>query len=328
MRKSIKAWLACLTVAAVSSCAFVSCKKAPEDISGTVSTETEKMYVSFDKTQAEIVIGSETYVLASYLPVEGLAAEYSSKNPEIATVDKNGKVTAMRLGETVVTVKYGEATAKCKITVVQGKSVPSLYFSRGWGDSVTIETNGKVNVSSYVLFNGNTYEDHTATYTVDDDTVGEVVNGVFTPKKVGSCRVSLKADWRGIGGVLMEKTLEINVIPNVELYVNDGNTDYIMHNKAKAGKETYDDFEIDFTVTALEDGQAIASSVKVVSGADVIKYENGKLKVVNENIGSAELSVSCTDSRGNVYTVRVYVTVYLSGPADCGFFNPDWLSGF
>ena len=323
--KKVFAVLAALTTFMVFC---VGCKNDMEEPSkNPPSIETETSGVSFEKAEYTVFLGEGTYLLATYEPSMEKVVEYSSSNPTVATVDGNGKVLAVGLGEAVLTVKYGEDTAECKVTVIQGESVPSLYFARGWEDEVSVESNSSLDFSTYVLFNGKTYNDQKISYTFDDDTIGEVVNGTFTPKKVGTCQVHITAVWRGIESILLERTITVNVISDVELYVNDGATNYVMHNRAQVGTDIYEDNQIAFAVTALENGQATSFNVEVVEGADIVRYENGKLTVLNEQVGEAQLLVSCQDTLGNTFTVRVFVTVYLSAPPDSGYFNPDWLIG-
>lgn len=323
-----KKGLAILAVITTFMAFCVGCKNDTEEPSeNPPSIETGTSGVSFEKAEYTVLLGEETYLLATYEPSMEKVVEYSSSNPTVATVDGNGKVLAVGLGEAVLTVKYGEDTAECKVTVIQGESVPSLYFACGWGDEVSVESNSLLDFSTYVLFNGKTYNDQTVSYTFDDDTIGEVVNGTFTPKKVGTCTVDITAVWRGIESILLEKTITVNVVSDVELFVNDGATNYVMHNKAQVGTETYEDHEIDFVVTALENGQATSFNVEVVEGTDIVRYENGKLTVLNERVGEAQLLVSCQDTLGNTFAVRVFVAVYLSAPPDSGYFKPEWING-
>ena len=79
--------------------------------------------VSLDVQQLELNIG-ETYTLqATVLPENATdkGIKWSSDDSEIATVDENGLVTAVSLGETVITVitDDGSKTASCMLTVSQ-----------------------------------------------------------------------------------------------------------------------------------------------------------------------------------------------------------------
>ena len=79
-------------------------------------------------SRAEAVVG-ETFDLRA--TAQGTVA-YKSSNTGVATVDGNGKVTAIKAGKTTITVTstgaYGDViTAKCELTVSK-KPVKSSYI--------------------------------------------------------------------------------------------------------------------------------------------------------------------------------------------------------
>ena len=47
---------------------------------------------------------------------------FSSSNPEVATVDENGKITAIAGGETIITVTCGDLSSQCKVTCSFGEA--------------------------------------------------------------------------------------------------------------------------------------------------------------------------------------------------------------
>ncbi len=97
--------------------------------------------VKLDKTSAELMIGEEIQLTATVMPSEAYdkRVAWSSSDPSVATVDSKGYITAVSLGETVVTVKTltGGKTASCTVTVewldrqwrvVEGKS---YWYEKG-----------------------------------------------------------------------------------------------------------------------------------------------------------------------------------------------------
>ena len=77
--------------------------------------------VKLNKTSSTIKKGKTLQLTATITPKNATnkAITYSSSNTKIATVDKNGKVTAKNAGNAVITVttKSGNKKATCKITV-------------------------------------------------------------------------------------------------------------------------------------------------------------------------------------------------------------------
>ena len=78
--------------------------------------------VSLNVTEKKLKMGSEFTLTATIEPEEATNKEVTwvSDKPTIATVDANGKVKGVALGEATITVttKDGNKTATCKVTVV------------------------------------------------------------------------------------------------------------------------------------------------------------------------------------------------------------------
>lgn len=83
---------------------------------------SEVSSVKLDKSKLSLQIGETTTLKATVLPSTAKlkTVTWNSSNPSVATVDGNGKITAIALGETniIVTTKDGGFTAVCEITVV------------------------------------------------------------------------------------------------------------------------------------------------------------------------------------------------------------------
>ena len=87
--------------------------------SSTVSVSS----VSLDKSQATVNQGSSLQLTATINPSDATNKDvtWTSSNPTVATVDSNGKVTALAPGTTTITVttEDGDKTAACTVTVVR-----------------------------------------------------------------------------------------------------------------------------------------------------------------------------------------------------------------
>jgi len=82
-------------------------------------TQTKVESVTLNKTSLEIYEGKTAKLKASVKPYKAAKLlMYSSSNPAVATVDENGKVTAVSRGEAVITFRDGMgAYAECRVTV-------------------------------------------------------------------------------------------------------------------------------------------------------------------------------------------------------------------
>lgn len=94
----------------------VSCGEDDKDIAGAEYT------ISLDKSELLLEVGNSQRLVAAIVPSDGdnMAHVWSSENPQIATVDETGLVTAKNVGETKIVARLlaNNATAACEIVVV------------------------------------------------------------------------------------------------------------------------------------------------------------------------------------------------------------------
>ena len=128
------------TVAAVDKDGKVQVLQPGEcDIVTTLTQESEKVVekkthikvfyevegITLDKTEGILTAGNTVTLNAAVLPEEvadETTVTWTSSDEKIATVDENGKVTAIAAGEATITANAGEKSATYKLTV-QAKKV-------------------------------------------------------------------------------------------------------------------------------------------------------------------------------------------------------------
>lgn len=102
--------------------------------------------VALEKDTADLQVGETLALAASVTPNDRSTAatvRWSSSNPEVASVDGEGKVTALAVGEAVITASLpGGSTASCTLTVAAAPEPEVLP-----GD---VDNDGKVTVSDVV----------------------------------------------------------------------------------------------------------------------------------------------------------------------------------
>ena len=106
----------------------------------TASAAVPVQSVSLNKTELSLNVGESVTLTATVLPenADNKAVTWSSSDAAVATVDSNGKVSAVAAGSAVITVKTtdGEKTATCTVTVIADKDPNHA------GDPVEIEEGG------------------------------------------------------------------------------------------------------------------------------------------------------------------------------------------
>lgn len=86
------------------------------DSKGATVTAPVKPSVKLDKTSLTLTNG-KTYTLKTTVTGTNKAVSWSSSNSRVASVDKNGKVTAKAKGTATITTKVDGVSASCKVTV-------------------------------------------------------------------------------------------------------------------------------------------------------------------------------------------------------------------
>ena len=152
-----------------------------------VTTPVER--VTLDKTSLTMEIGESATLVATVSPADASdkTVTWSSSDTSIAKVDQNGIVTAVKGGNTVITVRAGEKTAACSVTVktpVESITLDKTTLSLAKGETATlIATVTPANAS-----------DKTVSWSTTDASVAQVdQNGIVTALKGGSAVIMAKA---------------------------------------------------------------------------------------------------------------------------------------
>lgn len=80
--------------------------------------------ITLDSNEGKLTVGNSHTIKATVAPEEVAAettVEWSSSNEKVATVDSNGKVTAVSSGNATITATAGEESANYEVTVEQPK---------------------------------------------------------------------------------------------------------------------------------------------------------------------------------------------------------------
>lgn len=103
--------------------------------------------ITLNETAAAIRVGETLNLEATVLPENATdkSVAWETLNPEIATVDANGVVTAVGIGTTTIIAKSGGFSAECTV-----KSYP-LTGDADWSGSVTI--NDAIHIANYIIEN-------------------------------------------------------------------------------------------------------------------------------------------------------------------------------
>lgn len=100
--------------------------------------------ITLDSNEGKLTVGNSHTIKATVAPEEVAAKttiEWSSSDEKVATVDSNGKVTAVSSGNATITATAGEESANYEVTVEQPKKVTTsnkTYKNSGSSNSAAV----------------------------------------------------------------------------------------------------------------------------------------------------------------------------------------------
>lgn len=101
-------------------------KKKADDGGGNGGAVTE---LKLDKAEVHMSPGQVWQLNATVKP-EGAAISWSSNKTDVATVDQEGKVTAVALGEAVITASAGEKSVQCLVKVEKEVAIEGISLNK------------------------------------------------------------------------------------------------------------------------------------------------------------------------------------------------------
>ena len=143
----MKRFIYTITIFVVLTITFASCKKDVETI--------EIIKILLNKRELRILAAEEETLTATILPTRASNRNlnWQSDNTDVATVNDNGKVTAIAEGTAVITVAAQDGsgvTEKCTVTVLFNNNIPAIT-------TLPVEniTNSSATLGGNITFAGN-----------------------------------------------------------------------------------------------------------------------------------------------------------------------------
>ncbi len=272
--------------------------------------------VQIKETELSLIIADEYQFSVQTKEVEGTAI-WTSSDDSVASISDTGLLVALREGEAIIQVSFGELFDTCRVKVTSGGILPSLEFgaitsknAEGM-DELKVTYMDEINFASYVSFNGKKFSDGNFIYEVADETIGEVSNtGVFHPKKLGKTEITVTASWRGIESTRLTRRILVVVVPNIVMDFDNGDTTSLtLYATSEFAGKSYITEKV-LSVRALENN--IPQDWSCVSDSDVIsvcKIGEDKILVQQNSYGQANVVVSYTNENQEIISSLLPVTV-------------------
>ena len=279
--------------------ATVDGKSATKTVNVTVSPESvdfnvEQTDLNLDKTTKPTLSLKDKVVIT---PADAKVAslDWSSSNPNVATVDSNGTVTAVGNGETEITVRYSDDLYDT-VTVKVTTTVASVKLDKK-NVVLDVETNKTEDVGYTLNPTDALVQNATATSSDPSVATAEIVDGKVrvTAKKYGTATITLTVDGKtDTATVKVTVPLAAITLDKDTVTVYKGETDTVK-------------------VTADPEGSAwesLAAATKSGTGVEAtVNDQTGVVTFKGLERGNAVVSVYANNDQTGAYIKDVNVTI-------------------
>ena len=250
--------------------------------------EVSKLMLS--KSSQDLIVGKITQLTCTYEPADADVHDitWSSSNANVASVDNNGLITAVAVGDAVITAKCGNIEETCQIHV-NPIVVRSITLSIDQTKLVVGET-----VNGSVKYSPENAADKTTTWSSSDTSVATVNNnGVIKALKPGKTKITAECNEK-------TSTLQITVtepkLTSISLYGTNWSNSY---NAWTLYVNNSMNTSVHYSPENTEHGTVTYSS----SNEKVAKVDSNGV-VTGVSAGSATITAECD---GKVDTIDVQV---------------------
>ncbi|MDE5871450.1 MAG: Ig-like domain-containing protein, partial [Muribaculaceae bacterium] len=233
--------------------------------------------VILSQTAAELKVGETVTLQATVIPENATerTVTWTSDNEEVASVDTDGKVTAISLGEATITATCGPVSATCKVTVVL-TPVENVTLSAESLDLVEGET---ATLTATVAPADAT--DKTITWTSDNDEVATVsADGEVTAVKAGTATITATTA-NGMSATC-SVTVTAKIIDATDLILSQTTAELKVGETVTLGATVIPENTTDKTVTWTSDNEEVATV-------------DAEGKVTAISLGEATITATCGD---------------------------------
>ena len=235
----------------------------------------EKIELSYETLSLEK--GESVTIMATVMPEDATdkTITWASSDEAVATVNAEGKVTAVALGEATVTAKCGEVSTYCTVTVV-ATPAESITISQ---ETATLKVGETVELTATVMPEDAT--DKTVSWTSSDEAVATVdAEGKVTAVALGEATVTAKC-----GEVSTYCTVTVVATPAESITISQETA------TLKVGET------VELTATVMPE-DATDKTVSWTSSDEAVATVDAEGKVTAVALGEAEITATAADGSG------------------------------
>lgn len=296
-------------VTAVSAgTATIKCT-APNGVTAscTVQITVALSSIVLDNSELIVNIGETSKLVATFEPENATVTEivWQTSDPKIVGVDQNGNLTAVGVGEAIISASTpdGELTASCIVTVID----PSVSIGFESTD-ITLKLGSEVD-DHITLIPIVTPENPNETFTwssSNDKIVSVSASGIIRAKELGTAVITVKCSSGAVASVnvTVEKAPIVIPIESVEISSPSESGGIVTVTEGQ-----YIDINVTFTPSNATDKEY---SFKITGSA--VKEKDGKLYALKE--GAATVKIIAKNNGKEVSSNNIVISVNALGNTD------------
>jgi len=239
--------------------------------------------VTLDKTSISLEVGATLTLTATVSPenADNKTVTWSSSDDAVATVDANGKVTAVAVGNVTITAKAGDKTAECKVTILAKIiAVESITFDES---SLSLPVGDSKTLTATV--SPENADNKTVTWSSSDEAIATVdENGKVTAVAAGTA--TIKATANDGSEVFGSCAVTVSLVAVTSITLNKTTTKITV-----GGTET-------LSVTSVSPANATDKTYTWSSSDETIATVDANGKVTAVAVGTATIKATANDGSG------------------------------
>ena len=188
--------LCCVLIAVLAFTCFAGCRKSKPapTVDGAASS------LRFSPNTLSVAVDASAPTALTGLTANEQVTQYSSNRPSVASVDENGRVSGLTVGEAVVKATTNKGnTALLAVTVydAQGEGLPVIKVAK---EDVRLQVGDEYALDAK-LMRGNTIENGIIIWQTSNASVATVNDGKIRAISAGSARLTASATLSGLRAV-------------------------------------------------------------------------------------------------------------------------------
>ena len=266
--------------------------------------------ITLNKTTLSLEEGGKETLTATVLPATATnkTVTWSSDKTDVATVDSNGKVTAVAEGTATITAKAGDQTAECAVTVTAAVALTGISLDK---ETLSL-AEGKSETLTATLEPEGAKAD--ITWSSSDTGVATVdSNGKVTAVAAGNAEITATA-----GAHKATCTVTVTEADKISFFVDSSEADFEVK-KFAAGSDITGNSLFTLNATVAMETSFGNSYGALQDGSNAVSFKNMAGEDVKPNVGiklgddlKATGDSSSGDSIDNIFTVTAKKDIELN----------------